>query len=240
MIRLSLRGLLLSALAVFSASCVALPGAVGARPLAHADGPDCDPITAAELGAPFKTSLSYILKRGAVPFGFSCAGYYKAGAEYAAGSSDDPSVNPDTLWPADAKYSLKGEITMPAATAHALGLSSRVAGSGKLQPTAPYQNTAKSTETDTWLLKLSPAFEAALKRKKVGYIALDYTLDVSLPAYVATYVTEEGTKTVSVPIPASTAHLSNGESDFKFIIDRAWTPKCKTLGKDLAMGCPGA
>jgi hypothetical protein len=128
---------------------------------------------------------------------------------------------------------------MPAATAHALGLSSRVAASGTLTPAAPYKDYAKSTETDTWLLKLSPGFEAALKRKKVSYIALDYTLDVSLPGYVATNVSDQGVK-VNVAIPASTAHLSNGDSDFKFLNDRAWTPKCTTLGKDLATGCPGA
>lgn len=237
---LSLRRLLLAGLAASVAACVALPGAAAARQLTHPDGPDCNPVTALELGAPLKSSLSYVVKRGAVPFGFTCDGYYKDGVEYDAGSSKDPSVNPDTRWPADAKYNLKGEITMPAATAHALGLSSRVAGSGRLKPAAPYQDFENSTETDVWMLKLSPAFVGALKRKKVSYIALDFTLDVSLPAFVATYVDEQGTKEIEVPIPASTAHLSNGQSDFKFILDSAWTPKCKSLGKELAMGCPGA
>jgi hypothetical protein len=239
MTRLSSRRPLLWALATVLVCCAALTGTAAARPLEHPDGPDCHAITAGDLGASFKTSLSYVLKRGGVPFGFSCDGYYKDGVEYVAGASRDPAVNPDTRWPADATYALKGEITMPAATARALGLSSRVAASGALQPAAPYKDYDNGTETDTWLLKLSPAFKAALKRNKVSYIALDYTLDVSLPGYTATYVNDQGVKT-SVAIPASTAHLSNGDADFKFIIDRAWTPKCKTLGKDLATGCPGA
>jgi len=128
---------------------------------------------------------------------------------------------------------------MPASAQHALGLSSRIAASGTLTGPKPYDDLKNSTQTDAWTLKLKPAFEAALKRKKVAYISLDYAIDVSLPGYDTASVDPNTGKVTPVTIPDSVAHLTN-DSDFKFINDAAWTPKCKNAGKDVATGCPGA
>lgn len=238
------------------ASLAMLPGAASARPLAHSDGPGCQPITPDQLGAPFKTSLPYILEHG-FQFGFSCDGIYKGGVEYryepqapgsgggdegdgrAVAASADPAINPDTTWPTSAKYTLKAKVTMPSSVRRALGLSSSVAASGTLTGPKPYDDHANSTETDAWTLTLSPAFKAALKRKKVAYVSLSYTLDVTLPAITA-YADSSTGKALTADFPETTAHLGSGDSDFKFIKDSAWTPKCKTIGKDIATGCPGA
>lgn len=233
---------LLPALAL--ALAVVLPGAGSA---AIPDGPSCRPI--AKLGVP-NDSLRYIMEHG-VRFSFTCPSYYKGGIGYAympEGPDGDPEMGrtaaaapePETGWPPGSTFVVKAKITMSSSTRRALGLSSRVASSTISGPTS-YVSVGPGEDDYTfavWTLKLKPSFKAALKRKQVAYIALNYTLDVTLPAFTGTGMDRQGNR-YTLEIPESTAHLSN-DGDFKFLNERKWTPKCKSLGQDVATGCPGA
>lgn len=220
--RRHLRRLLPLAAPALLVGAFATGGSAVARPIVHPDGVDCDAHW--QDLVPSKSSLPYIVAHG-VPFGFSCS-YYKDGFKYEP--RDEKTRDPDLTG-----VTFAGKITVPAATAKALHLSSKVVASGSLTGPVPY--TTGSEVLDTYRLKLKPAFKKALKDRRVAFIAMDFTIDAKLPGGPG--FDQQGRPTT---YPGGTAHVSNGDNDFKYIKASVWTPKCKTLGQNLATGCPGA